>query len=107
KAAFEQRSKFIYQALKSVEGVRIFPPQGAFYAFPNIEAFLGIQVGSHSIQTDEDLCMYLLHEAHVATVAGSAFGEGTSLRISFANSMENLEIAMDRMRKALGSITAS
>lgn len=99
--AFKARSEFVYEALRSTAGVKISPPQGAFYAFPDMSAFLGT---TEALKTDEDLCLHLLHEAHVATVAGSAFGQPGCLRISFANSMENLEAAMDRIKTVLGKI---
>ncbi len=105
--AFGQRAEYVYQALKSMEGVKISPPQGAFYAFVDMSAFLGRQGGEFPLIQDEDLCMYLLHKAHVATVSGSAFGTPGCLRLSFANSMENLKTAMERIREALALLPRS
>ena len=99
--AFKQRRDFVIGALKKMPGIKSNQPQGAFYAFPDISAFFGKSHGEHVINNDEDMSMYLLNEAHVATVCGSAFGDGNCIRISFATSMTNLMDAMERMDKAL------
>ncbi len=93
-AEFKRRRNFLYQALQEIPGVRPVHPSGAFYLFVNIE-----ELGRSS----EEVAMYLLEKAGVAVVPGSSFGcfgEGC-LRISYANSYENLEIAVARMTKAL------
>jgi aspartate aminotransferase len=103
-AAFKERRDFIIEALKAIPGVKINQPKGAFYAFPDISAFFGKTDGTRVIANDEDLCMYLLYNAHVSTVNGDAFGNNKCIRISFANSMENLQEAMKRMAEALGKL---
>ncbi|WP_029913650.1 pyridoxal phosphate-dependent aminotransferase [Pelobacter seleniigenes] len=93
-AEFKRRRNFLYQALQEMPGVRPVHPSGAFYLFVNIE-----ELGRSS----EEVAMHLLEKAGVAVVPGSSFGrfgEGC-LRISYANSYENLEIAVDRMSRAL------
>jgi aspartate aminotransferase len=102
--AFKQRKDYVIGALKKMPGVKSNQPQGAFYAFPDISAFFGKAFGEHIIKNDEDMSMYLLNEAHVATVCGSAFGDGNCIRISFATSMTNLMEAMERMSKALAQL---
>ncbi len=102
--AFHQRRDFVINALRDINGVDINTPQGAFYAFPNISAFFGKSNGDITINNDEDLCMYLLHTAHISTVKGSAFGNDSCIRISFATSMEKLEEAMKRMKDALSQL---
>jgi aspartate aminotransferase len=102
--AFKERCHFVIDALSAMPGVSVTMPDGAFYAFPDISAFLGRSAGTHKIETDEDLAMYLLHEANVSTVCGSAFGAPQCLRISFATSMENLEEAMKRLSVAFASL---
>ena len=100
-AAFHERRDFVIAALKEMPGIKINMPEGAFYAFPNISSFFGKSDGETVINNDEDFSMYLLHKANVSTVNGSAFGSPDNIRISFANSMENLKEAMDRIRIAL------
>lgn len=102
--AFRERRDFVIDALKNMPDVKINNPQGAFYAFPTINSFFGKTNGDNTIQNDEDLSMYLLHVANINTVNGGAFGSPNSIRISFATSMENLQIAMERMRVALGQL---
>jgi aspartate aminotransferase len=104
KKAFQQRRDFVVAALRDMPGVQINVPDGAFYAFPNISAFFGSRNGENDIQNDEDLSMYLLHQGHVSTVNGGAFGDSNSIRISFATSMKNLEEAMRRMKATLGML---
>lgn len=74
-------------------------PEGAFYVFPNVNAF-----GMPS----EDLAMYLLREAHVAVVPGTSFGPGGEgyLRISYANSYDQIQEGMQRMATALKKLPA-
>lgn len=105
--AFRQRAEFVYQSLGQIKGVKVAAPQGAFYAFPDMSAFIGRPYGDFPLQDDEDLCMYLLHKAHVATVSGSAFGAPNCLRLSYAQSMENLKTALERIREALALLPSS
>lgn len=102
--AFRQRRDYIIGALKKIPGVRSNDPQGAFYAFPDVSSFFGKKYGEHVINNDSDLSMYLLNEAHVATVCGSAFGDGNCIRISFATSMTNLMEAIERIGPALAKL---
>jgi len=100
-AAYKQRRDFVSAALQKIPGVKANNPGGAFYAFPDISAFFGKRYGEHMIENDVDLSMFLLHEAHVATVSGSAFGSPQCIRLSTANSMENLREALERITKSL------
>ncbi|HRO43386.1 MAG TPA: pyridoxal phosphate-dependent aminotransferase [Flavipsychrobacter sp.] len=104
KEAFRQRRDFVIQELSKMPGVKINNPKGAFYAFPDISSFFGKTDGTTTINNDEDLCMYLLHNAHVSTVNGAAFGNTQCIRISFATSMSNLEEAMGRLATALAAL---
>jgi aspartate/methionine/tyrosine aminotransferase len=96
---FDRRRKLVYAALKEMPGVEVVEPKGAFYIFPNIKS-LG--------KSAEELTWYLLDEAKVAVVPGTTLGSfgADYIRISYANSYQNLEIAMDRMRAALQKITS-
>jgi aminotransferase len=95
---FDRRRKLVYAALQEMPGIDVVEPKGAFYIFPNIKD-LG--------KSAEELSWYLLDEAKIAVVPGTVLGEfGTDyIRISYANSYENLEKAMERMRAALMKIT--
>jgi aspartate aminotransferase len=99
--AYMQRRDFVVSALSKMPGVKTNNPEGAFYVFPNISAFFGKTDSTTTINNDEDFSMYLLHNAHVSTVCGSAFGNANCIRISYANSMENLQEAMKRISVAL------
>ena len=102
--AFHERRDYMIPALRSIEGMQVAEPEGAFYAFPNISHYFGKSNGTYTIQNDEEMSMYLLHEAHISSVNGGAFGNENCIRFSFANSMDNLKRAMERLEKALGQL---
>ena len=104
--AFKQRKDYVIPALKKMPGVKCNNPEGAFYAFPDISSFFGKSYGGVKINNDEDFSMFLLNEAHVATVCGSAFGAPNCIRLSFATSMTNLMEAMERISTALLKLSA-
>ena len=93
-AAFDERRRIIVESLNSIEGFHCIEPGGAFYAFPNIS---GTGMDAKTLQN------LLLEKAHVATVAGTAFGDNGEgfLRFSYANSKENIIEAIDRIRNCL------
>ena len=101
---FTKRRARMLELLKSIPGVSIAEPDGAFYVFPVISEYFGKKVGEELIKDADDLCMYLLNTAHVSTVTGRAFGEPDCIRISFANSMSKIEEAMSRITKAMGEL---
>ena len=96
-AEYQRRRDVLVAGLNAIPGVTCRTPQGAFYAFPNVTAFG---------QTSDWLANYLLEEAGVAVLPGTAFGDGGEgyLRLCFANSMENIEIALERIATALGRL---
>jgi aspartate/methionine/tyrosine aminotransferase len=96
---FDRRREYLVEALEQIDGVSCIRPQGAFYAFPSVKE-LDVP--------DEKLAYYLLREARVALVPGSAFGECGQgyLRLSYANSYENIQAAVDRIRHALRKLSA-
>jgi aspartate aminotransferase len=98
---FTKRRARMLELLKSIPGIEIAEPDGAFYVFPVIKAYFGKKIGDQVIKDADDLCMYLLNTAHVSTVTGRAFGEPDCIRISFANSMAKIEEAMARITKAM------
>ncbi|MEZ5069648.1 MAG: pyridoxal phosphate-dependent aminotransferase [Bacteroidales bacterium] len=103
--AFLRRRDLILGHVLSIDGVKCNTPGGAFYVFPDFSAYLGKSAGDRKIETDMDLCIYLLEVGHIATVPGSAFGAPGCVRISYANSDENLEKAMQRLKKALAALS--
>ena len=103
-AAFKTRRDFVTEALNKMPGMKMNDPKGAFYAFPDVSSFFGKKHGDTVIRNDEELCMYLLYNAHVSTVNGDAFGNPNCIRISFATSMENLEEGMKRIASALADL---
>ena len=91
---FAQRRRIMVDGLNEFDGFKCSMPKGAFYAFPNIEG---------TGMSSKDLAMRIIDEAHVATVPGTAFGKQGEghLRIAYANSIENIQNALDRMKKIL------
>jgi aspartate aminotransferase len=102
---FDKRRKYLVGELGNIEGVSCMMPNGAFYAFPNIKGILGKSFNGTKIDDSSALASYLLEEAHVALVPGSAFGAEGYLRMSYATSMENLEKGIDRIKSALAGLS--
>ena len=82
-------------------GVQLEPPRGAFYLFPDIAGCLGSRRNGVPIASDMDLASYLMEEAKVAVVPGTAFGSANHLRLSYACSMKEITGAADRIESAL------
>ena len=102
--AFERRRNLIVQLAKDIPGMKVLEPQGAFYLFPDVSDFFGKQYNGQCINNADDLVTFLLQEAHVALVSGTAFGEDNCIRFSYATS-ENLIIeAMRRTKEALAKL---
>ncbi|MGM0587929.1 MAG: pyridoxal phosphate-dependent aminotransferase [Bacteroidota bacterium] len=100
--AFKQRRDFIVEALRSIEGVEVFKPGGAFYVFPDVSAYYGRETpGGDTINTSTELCLYLLESCGIATVPGDAFGEPNGIRLSYAASMEELKTAISKLEEGL------
>jgi aspartate aminotransferase len=87
--------------MSDIKGLEFVNPDGAFYAFPCVDYYFGKRDGEEVIKNADDLCMYLLNKAHVSTVTGTAFGDDRSIRISFANNLQNIEKGIERIKKAL------
>jgi aspartate aminotransferase len=102
---FGRRRGRVVELLQEIPGVELATPDGAFYAFPVVKSYFGKKTpNGEAINNADDLCMYLLNTAHVSTVTGSAFGDGDCIRLSFANSMGNIEKALERIKRALASL---
>lgn len=100
-AAFRRRRDLVVELASQIPGFKVNEPQGAFYLFPEVSGVLGKRFGDRLIETSGDLAMYLLEEAHVATVDGAAFCAPGYIRFSYATSDENLRNALARIKKAL------
>ena len=96
-AEFRRRRDFLVEALNQIPGVGCFKPSGAFYVFPNIKSFG---------RSSSEVASYIMHEAGVAVLSGTCFGEYGEgyIRLSYANSLENLEKAVGKIRTALARI---
>lgn len=100
-AAFRRRRDLVVGLASQIPGFRVNEPKGAFYLFPEVSGVLGKHFGDKVIATSGDLAMYLLEQAHVATVDGAAFCAPGYIRFSYATSDENLREAMSRIRTAI------
>jgi len=98
---FQSRRKLIIELLSEIPGFRINEPEGAFYVFPDVSHYFGKTMNGKIIKDASDFALYLLEEAHVATVTGDAFGNGDCIRISYAASVDNIKEAIARIAKAL------
>lgn len=96
-AEYRRRRDFVIRRLQQLPGIRVHPPAGAFYAFPNVKALLG----RNGLDSSAALTRRLLEEAGVAVVPGEAFGMPGYIRISFATSMSELERGLDRIERFL------
>ncbi|MDR2809527.1 MAG: pyridoxal phosphate-dependent aminotransferase [Tannerellaceae bacterium] len=102
--AFLRRRDLVVKLCQDIPGIRVNIPQGAFYLFPEVDAYFGKSAGSRTIRDAADLAMYLLEVGHVATVGGAAFGAPRCLRFSYATSDDNLTEAIARIKKALADL---
>lgn len=101
RSAFERRRNLVVELASQIDGFKVNKPDGAFYLFPEVSAYLGKRYGERTINTSSDLAMFLLEVGHVATVAGDAFGMPCCLRFSYATSDENLVEALRRIKNTL------
>ena len=99
--AFLRRRNLICNLLEEIEGMKVTVPQGAFYVMPDISFYLGMSDGETKIENSDDLALYLLDKAQVATVGGDAFGAPDCFRISYATSDDLIIEAVKRIRDAL------
>lgn len=102
--AFERRRDLIVSLLKEIPGLKINHPEGAFYIFPEVSSYFGKSCGNRTINNSNDLAMYLLEEAHVATVDGAAFCAPGYIRLSYATSDDNIREATRRIAAALAQL---
>lgn len=103
---FSRRREFVIGQLRSIPGVKAPMPEGAFYALPEVAAFYGRKTPEGKrIAGSMDLCEYLLADHLLAVVPGIAFGDDRCIRLSYATSMKNLELALSRLKTGLSNLT--
>lgn len=103
--AFERRRDLIVDLARQIPGLEVNVPEGAFYLFPKCSSFYGSKTPAGTVVNNStDLAMYLLEEAHVATVGGDAFGDPDCFRMSYATSDDNIREAMRRIGNALAKL---
>jgi aspartate aminotransferase len=98
RAEFERRGARMHARLCALRDVSCVRPTGAFYCFPNVSAAYG-RLG---VRNSTEFCELLIEKAHVALVPGIAFGSDNHVRLSFANSLEHIDLGLDRMERVLG-----
>lgn len=101
RVAFERRRDLVVELASEIPGWKVNKPNGAFYLFPEVSAYFGKSYQGKVINDANDLAMFLLEEAHVATVSGDAFETPGYLRLSYATSDENIREAFVRISAAL------
>ncbi len=103
--AYRQRRDLVLAALNAIPGMACRKPEGAFYVFPDISAFIGrVTPAGTRIGNDADFAMALLMEAHVATVQGAAFAMSPHIRISTATAEQTLRLACGRIAAFCASL---
>lgn len=98
---FNNRRALILKLLSEIPGFKLNEPQGAFYVFPDVSSYFGKTIKGKTIENANDFALFLLQEAHVATVTGEAFGNSDCIRISYAASEEEIRTAVERIKNAL------
>ena len=100
---FDRRRRTMVEMLRAIPGVVCEEPQGAFYAFPNVEALLGREIGGRRPETSEELAEVCIDVAKVALVPGEAFGAPGYLRLSYAVADEPMHEGVRRLAELFGS----
>jgi aspartate aminotransferase len=90
--------------LAEIPGITCTKPEGAVDVYPNISAFLDGKGGKGGVRTATELATRLLHEAHVVTVPGEAFGTAEHIRISYPVTKQNIDEGIRRMGEFLGRL---
>ena len=98
---FKNRRDLILKLLSEINGFKCNIPEGAFYIFPDVSYFFGMKFKGKVIKNSNELSLYLLEEALVATVTGDAFGNPNCIRISYAASQKNIIEAIRRIKESL------
>jgi aspartate aminotransferase len=101
RALFQKRRDAMVAGLESIDGIRCRKPEGAFYAFADVRGLYGLEWNGKTIETDEDVVLWLLDQAHVAAVPGAGFGAPGYVRYSYAASDERIAAGIAAMHKVV------
>ena len=101
---FKRRRDVIVDGLNAIPGMRCLKPQGAFYVFPNVSAFLDRTANGKKLASPCDFADYLLEEAKVAVVPGEDFGSKEHIRFSYATALEDIEKGCKRIAVSVGKL---
>jgi aspartate aminotransferase len=102
--AFRERRDLVISMLKEIDGMKVNHPDGAFYIFPDISSYFGKSDGNTVINNADDFCDYVMTNAYVGLVSGSAFGDPNCFRLSYAASEDQLREAVRRLKDVLGRL---
>lgn len=102
--AFKERRDIVMELAREIDGFDVSLPKGAFYIFPDVSQLFGRTLQGVEIKTANDLAMYLLEYANVATVSGESFGSSNCIRFSYASSEEELREAFKRIKNAINLV---
>lgn len=102
-AEFSRRREYIIERINSIDGLRCAKPDGAFYAFANVQGLYGLPWSGKIIENDMDVSRFFLEEAHIAVVPGAAFEYPGFVRFVFAKSMEEIKEGLDRVERAIST----
>ncbi|HJP15362.1 MAG TPA: pyridoxal phosphate-dependent aminotransferase [Acidimicrobiales bacterium] len=103
RSAFDRRRQTMTKMLKQIDGIQVIAPQGAFYAYPDLTAFLGKDIGGQVAQSTSELAGIILDQAQVAIVPGEAFGTPGYARLSFALGDDDLVEGINRISQLLSN----
>ena len=103
--AFLRRRDLVINLIRDIPDIKCPVPDGAFYIFPQVSKYYGKSANGKIIKSSGDMALYLLDQAHIATVPGDAFGDDDCIRISYATSDDKLTEAMKRMSEALHKLS--
>jgi len=101
---FKKRRDIVYGLLKEIPGVKTNLPDGAFYFFPDVSSYIGKSFDGDTMKSPEDISLYILKDAKVATVSGESFGDKNCIRLSYATSEEKLREACKRMKQSFSKL---
>ena len=100
--AFNERKNLVVEGLNSIDGISCIMPKGAFYAYPNVSGLIGKKTKNGKyLSNDTDIVEWILEEAKVAAVPGSAFGLEPYFRVSYATSTDDLKIAIQNIKNSV------
>jgi len=103
--AFNERKNLVVEGLNSIDGISCLMPKGAFYAYPNVSGLIGKKTKNGKfLSNDTEVVEWILDEAKVAAVPGSAFGLEPYFRVSYATSTEDLKIAIQNIKKSVSEL---